>query len=426
MKAKKEKQIEVVAETTVMEKPVVKRGRKKKEEPQIVSGTNGVTYEIVDAEKKIVRKVYKHLEDLEEVRDLLKSDEEKLLEEFKASLKRKFPEEDVRINKRGLLFRGYSVSLNAEDGFAMWDCYKKENVEWDDVPTPKELVNWFNTTKRIVHTKEENMAAIERGKQLLAEREIEMKKVEMEVEEIDFDKLRGKVLNNLVMLQTGKLGARQFDILSLANMIPFRRWKINVNLAIKEWKTKQIRYKTLINKLVDITRKETFKTNAGKTKYGKFAGTLLPDWKTLFYVKGLTVQLDGQTKKVIPFMLDYLFHFEPKAMYQFMNFVYGNISLEEMLVEPIKYDPYVTYNIKDVPDREDMLNAIKALYVSVGMVSPLELLFDENLEEGDSVMFYSFSLEEWVKDTVAYVNIKEGTVLKKSGALDVSHKYIAL
>ena len=286
---------------------------KKSEAIEVAPSVNGKLYEI-DTIKKTCHKV---IGDFSQLADIVDTDEMSLTT-YQRYLKDRYFGEDVTIKKGKLHFRGYRISCTKENGFMVEDTTKKYKVvdtPFEGIPTPAELGDFFETP-RVEHTSEELAAAVERGK--------EAKKSKKKAEK--------KVLSKITWIRNGKLA--DFDPMLFADMIPFRRWQKNVKALLTDLSNRKIRYKSFLNKLEELTREETFETPSKEPTY-KFVGTLLPEFHNVERIDGDKIIVDGKAIPAVPFLVDYLLHYCPEAMYQLMRFVKGDITATQLLKNPI-------------------------------------------------------------------------------------------
>lgn len=404
------------------ESPKVESKKEKKSEEEstkeISTSKDGKLYEI-DTVKKTCRRVLKDLSELANV-DIEVS--EMSMNTYLRYLKDKFPGEGAQIKKGKLYFRGYRVSCDTDNGFMIEDSTKRYAVvetEFEGIPTPKELGEFFNRP-RIEHTPEELKAAVERGKELAerARQEAERNK-EKEVVEVDFELLRKKVIGKIKAIRSKKVV--DFDPVLFADMIPFRRWKTKVNALLKQWKTRKIRYVKFLNELEKVTSEETFEVKE-KNHRSSFVGTLLPEFKSVGMLTGDKIEVDDKKVDAVPFLLDYILHYEPKAMQQIMRFANGEVTPVYLLRNPFHEDWKIEFNKRSLPNTKENAQVLTALCASIGLVAPQDLLYEADLKVGDKIMIMVDN--EWKTETISQTD--EGICVGKEIGLLKMDKWIKL
>lgn len=375
--------------------------------------TEGTVYEI-DTVKKTCKRIFKDLAALN-MDDVDVA--EMSMTTYQRYLKDKFPGEGATIKKGKLHFRGYRISCTKENGFMIEDSTKRyaviENAFSEGIPTPKELGDFFK--KPVVnHTPEELAKAVELGKKKSDEH---VSSVEIEEPaEIDFEVLRRKVLGQVRGVQDGKVA--EFDPLMIPDMIPFKKWKRKINAVLKDWKSKKIRYQKLLTLVENITMEQSFETEDTSHR-NSFVGTILPVFKKVHELKGNEICVDCKWIPAVPFMQAYLLHYEPKAMPQLMRFANGDISEHELLENPYHKDNSIEYNSKLLKNTERNAQILDMLFMSVGLVSPQDLVYS-GLEVGDKITI--FRNGKWEKDVVT--DIECGVLLSKEIGLLKTDKWI--
>lgn len=334
---------------------------------------DGNVYKI-DTVKKTIKKVYKDLSSI----DIAELEIPKMsLQVYKRYLDDHFEGENAKIVKDKLWFRNCRISCNAESGFIIEDSTKHYEIletPFEGIPTPKELGDWFKKPA-VEHTPEQLRAAVERGKQIQKERD-------KASEEVDFEKLRGSVLRTIKNIRSKTV---DFDPTEFPNMIPFKRWQRKVKSLLSEWKSRKIRYKKFIDSLEAVTIEETFVIEE-KKKYYAFSGTILPEFKSIGMLVGDKLEVDGKMVDAVPFLLDYLLHYESKAMYQLMKFASGEITEKQLLKNPIEVDKKVEYNKKLLPNTARNAQLICMVYSQLDIVTPQDLLYGGDLVVGDKIL----------------------------------------
>ena len=388
---------------------------KKSESIEVAPSVNGKLYEI-DTIKKTCHKV---IGDFSQLADIVDTDEMSLTT-YQRYLKDRYFGEDVTIKKGKLHFRGYRISCTKENGFMIEDTTKKYKVvdtPFEGIPTPAELGDFFETP-RVEHTSEELAAAVERGKEAKkSKKKAKKETVVEEEEEPDFDLLRKKVLSKITWIRNGKLA--DFDPMLFADMIPFRRWQKNVKALLTDLSNRKIRYKSFLNKLEELTREETFETPSKEPTY-KFVGTLLPEFHNVERIDGDKIIVDGKAIPAVPFLVDYLLHYCPEAMYQLMRFVKGDITATQLLKNPIDVDKKIEFNKKLIANTVENVNIINCLFSAVDLYAPQDILW-EGVEVGDKILIL---LDKWSKKEITAID-EEGIFFGREVLLK-SDKWIKL
>ena len=355
-------------------------GNKAETVKEISVSKNGTVYES-DNVKKTCKKVMKAFSDLK-LEDLEVS--EMSMNIYQRYLKDKFNDESCTIKKDKLYFRGYRISCSIEQGFLVEDSTKRYAVvetTFEGIPTPAELGEFFKKPQ-VTHTPEELKAAIELGKKKAAEHYAPTEEP-AEEEEIDFDLLRKKVISQIIIIR--KNGASEFDPMKFADMIPFKRWKRKVTALLKDWKSRKIRYKKLLDKIEEVTNEETFVVE-DKAHRNSFVGTLLPTFKEVGLLKGDKIEVDGVLKDAVPFIQDYLLHYEPRVMPQLMRFAGGVIEAKELLENPFYKDWKIDFNKKLLENTPENAKILSLYCHFSGVVAPQDLVYDKSLNVGDKIL----------------------------------------
>lgn len=346
---------------------------------------NGKLYK-VDFVKKTMTRVLNDFRQLADV-DFSALDEVMPMTTYQRYLRDNFPGEDCPIKKGKLHFRGYRISCDIESGFVIEDTQKRYEVvetPFEGIPTPRELGEWFKSPKR-EFTSEEIAAAIERGKeherQRKEEREAKMK-TKQEAEEVDFEKLRKKVLG---MIEDARSKTIDVDPMKIPEVIPFKRWRRKVNSLLTQWKKREIRYPKLLRLIEEATVEETFVVEE-KNHRSSFVGTLLPEHTTVGLLVGDKIEVDGKWIEAVPFLLDYLLHYEKRAMAQIMKYAHGEITDVELINNPMEQDWKVEFNKHALKNTAHNAQVLCMVYAQVGIVAPQDLLYEADLEAGDRIL----------------------------------------
>lgn len=350
---------------------------------------NGKVY-IIDSVKKTMKRVYNDLKSLADVDvdEIALSEKAFPMTTYQRYLKDHFPGEDTPIKKGKLHFRGYRISCDPLNGFVIEDTTKRYEVvetPFEGIPTPKELGEWFKKPKR-EFTAEEEREAVERGKEFLRkkkeERDAEKAALEDDDEEPDFEALRRKVLRKLDEARSKTVDV---DPESFTTMIPFKRWKRKVKSLYTQWKNRKIRYAKYLNEIEKVTTEETFVIEE-KRHRSKFIGTFLPDFRTVGMLKGNLLEVDGKWVAAVPFLVEYLLHYEKRVMSQYMKFAKGEITDIEFIKNPIDVDWRVEYKRNALENTAYNAAVLCMVYSQVGIIAPQDLLYEADLKEGDVIL----------------------------------------
>lgn len=394
VQAEEDKTIEVNADEVDFEKPLKKAGRPKKEE-EYARDKEGNLY-IIDSVKKTCRRVLKSFEQLaDEMLDF----PEMSLQTYVRYLKDRFPDETCTFKKGKLHFRGYRISLTAEEGFVVEDTTKRYEVvdtPWEGIPTPKELGEWFvkPVTRELTEAEklQEHLAAVERGKKLAYDkrrqhekRAAEIDKAFEEAEDIDYEKLRKQVLKKIKDIRA-KIDTATCPT-DFPSMIPFKRWRRKANSLLTKWKKKEIRYAKFLNELEKITEEETFVIEE-KRHRSAFTGTLMPAHEKVGYLRGNKLEVDDKLVDAVPFLVEYLLYHEKRAMSQLMKYGSGEITARELIENPMEVDWKVEYKKNAIANTAENARVITCVYEACGIVAPQDLLFETDLKVGDVILLY--------------------------------------
>ena len=399
----------------------------KKEEKQDGCDDKKTSYEI-DKVKDTCKKVYHDLKDL-------KYDDLDIpeigLDIYQRYLKDKFPGETCTLKKGKLMFRDYRITLNVQNGFMVEDgrkYYEIVDTPWEGIPTPAELGEWFkNPTRRELTDEEkihETLAAIEAGKKREYEERRERERLAAEAEKareaaenIDFEDCRKKVLRKIEEIRT-KVDT-VFNPESFSGMIPFKRWRRQCKSLLTKWKNKDIRYARFLKELEKITIEETFVVKE-KNHRSSFKGTIMPKHTKVGYLRGDKLEVDDKLVDAVPFLMDYLLFYEPRAMSQIMKYAKGEITDRELIEEPIKVDWKEEYKKKSLPNTAHNARVLTCVYESCGLIAPQDLLFESDLKVGDVILVYFDG--KLRRKTVS--SVERGVVLGKEVGLLKTDKWI--
>ena len=379
--------------------------------------TNGNVYEIDPVSKKC-KKVMKDFKDMS--LDVIAATTQPLTA-YQRYLKDKFHGEDAPIKKGKLHFRDYRIFFDSENGFTVEDTTKKYalvETGLEGIPTPKELGDFFKNPT-VEHTPAELTAAAELGKLLADTRSKKyVEEEEVTTVEVDYEKLRKKVLLKVNQIRTG--AQTTFDPTTFPDMIPFKKWKRKANAVVKAWKSKQIRYKKFLDEIEAITVGETFEV-VEQNHRTSFVGTHLVEFDEVTELKGNKILVDEKWIDAVPFMQNYLLFYEPKAMQQLMRFANGEVDAVTLLKNPLHKDWKIEYNSRALENTAENAQILDALFASCGLVSPQELIY-KGLEVGQEILIWRF--DEWVKDVIT--STEKGVEMRKQIGLLKSDKWIVL
>lgn len=383
---------------------------------QVANSKDGKVYEI-DTIKGTCKRVMGSFKDI----DINSLDlDEMPMKVYHRYLLDKFPGEGAKMKKDKLYFRECRIYCNKENGFTIEDVKSSSKIEtpFEGIPTPRELGDFF-VKPLIEHTPEELSAAVKRGKELLKKPEKET--IEEDEEDVDFELLRKKTISKMIMIRDGKL---ELDPLEFVNLIPFKPWRRKVNVVVKDWKSRKIRFKKLIDRVEEITREQSFEVEEKKHSV-TFDGTILPTFRSIGSIIGNKIEIDGKLQDAVPFMLDYILYYEPKAMQQIMRFAHEEISEVELIQNPY-YDAADAYKIEY--KKRALINSAKNAQIlscvcaSVGLVAPQDLLYEADLQVGDFILIFVDG--DWKKQQIK--GIENGITLSREIGLLKLDKWIKL
>lgn len=381
----------------------------------LASTKDGIVYEL-DPKTHTCRKVLKKM--ITDIDDMAIEGIEHLdLKPYQQYLKDHFEGEEVKLKNNKLYFRGYRISCNVEDGFLVEDMTKHCEIvdtEMEGIPTPKELGEFFQRPAR-TFTPEEMTEAIKRGKELAQKAEKEVVEVE---EDYDNEKERKNLLKLIKKAQDGKA---TIDVDELKDSIHFKKWTRKVNALIKKLKNKEMRYPKFLRVLYEITEEQSFEV-VEKNHRSDFKGSCLPEFTYVDRLIGDKLEVDGKLVEAVPFLLDYLLHYEPKAMQQIMRYAKGEIDKVELLKNPYYQDWQIQYNKRALENNAENAQLITALFDSVGIVAPQDLLYKADLKEGDKILIMVDG--EWKKRQV--MDTTDGICLSKQVGITKLDKWIKI
>ena len=374
----------VSAETPVpVETPKKKRAPRKKEataenptvEIAIAADGTGRTYKI-DTAKHTCKRIATSFEEL----DLDAIDLDAMpMEVYQKYMRERFPDEDAPIKKNKLFFKGFRISCTVESGFVVEDTTKRyRNVElpFEGIPSPKELVDFLLTPKASADPKPEKVIKVGKAKKE------EPAKPSVDIE--DPAACRKAVTKELARLTKS---GEKIDIKKFVEIVPFKKWQRTVRKFYKQFTEKKIRYPKLVQMIVDYTKEETFMDQPKTPKY-KFTGTILPEFKTVGMLINGKLEVDGKNVDAVPFLVDYILHYSPKAMAQMMRWATGVITDMELLKSPFEADPFIEFDKKSFKQSKHNADILTALCPAVDIVAPQDMLYTDELSVGDKIMLW--------------------------------------
>ena len=411
---------ETPAETPA-EKPVKKSKPSKEERFQVCTTKNGQLVEI-DTVKKTCHKIYHSFSEINP--DDLDIDQMSM-DVYKKYLADRYPNDEVVLKKNKVMFRGYRISCNTEDGFIIEDTqnkYKVIETPFDGIPTPKELGDFFSKPVRTFTQEELKEMRDRQRKREQEEKDAEKARIaerEKASEPVDLERCRRNVLRQIKEIREKKGGS--FDPQNFPEMIPFKAWRRKCNQLLKAWMNKEIRYAKFINELEEYTETISFESKE-KTKRNAFTGTLLPAFEEIGMLKGDKIEVDGKDVDAVPFMLQYILHYEPKVMPQLMKFAAGELSDVALLMNPIENDGTIEYKKNALANTIENARLLTALCASIGLVAPQDLLYKADLEVGDKIMLAIDG--EWKTRTI--MSTEDGICISKGIGITKFDKWIKL
>lgn len=340
-------------------------------------------------------------------------------------LKDKFIGEACTIKKDKIHFRDFIISCNIDEGFTIKDSHKKYAIvsDFEGIPTPKELGDWFNKPTREFSV-EENKEAAERGK----EAQKKETKVEEEVEETpDFERLRKSVIVKIKMIQDGRRNCED-PIADFKDFIPFKQWRRKCNALLKSWTNREIRFKKFLNEMLKMTEEQSFEVEE-KVHRMSFVGTLLPCFKKVGNLVGNMLEVDDKKVYAVPFLIDYALHYEPKIMSQLMKFSRNEITSIDFIKNPVVEDWKEEYKKNSLENSAMNARILSCVMTTAGLVPPQNLLYSDDLKVGDRLYMYDRYKDEWVyKDVLSTKNgveiNNEVGLLKDDDYIVVGHRDI--
>ena len=367
-KAKKSKKVETPVEVPPTE---------------VVTAKNGKTYKIDNA-RHTCKRIATSFEEL----DLAALNMDEMpMEVYQKYMRDRFPGEDTPIKKNKLFFKGFRISCSVDEGFKVEDTTKRYRVvelPFDGIPSPQELVDYLLTPKASADPKP---AKVVKKKE-------EEKPAAPSVDIENPAECRKMVTKELARLS--KKGEK-IDIKVFSKLIPFARWQRTVRKFYKQFAEKQIRYPKLLQMITDYTKEESFVEQPKAPKY-KFTGTILPEFTKVGLLVGDKLEVDGKKVDAVPFLVDYILHYVPKAMAQMMRWAQGAITDLDLLKSPFEADPFIEFNKKEFKQNKHNTDILSALCASVGIVAPQDMLFTDELQVGDKILLWDE--DRWATKTI--------------------------
>jgi hypothetical protein len=297
------------------------------------------------------------------------------MEVYQAYMRERFPDEEFPIKKSKLFCKGFRISCSVEEGFKVEDTtqrYRVVELPFEGIPSPKELVDFLCSPK--------------------ASAPKSVKKVEKEApkeEKPSVDVEDPAACRKAVKKELDRLARKgeKLDIKKFVALVPFKRWQRVMRKYYKQYEEKKIRYPKLLQMIVDYTKEETFVEKPKTPKY-KFTGTILPEFKTIGMLVKDKLEVDGKKVDAVPFLVDYILHYEPKVMAQMMRWAGGVITDMELLKNPFEADPFIEFDKKAFKQNKHNADILTALCAPAGLVAPQDLLFTDELQVGDKIMLW--------------------------------------
>lgn len=344
---------------------------------------------------------------------------------YQKYLKAVYPDEPCPIKNGRLMFRGFRISCDIENGFMIEDTTKRyavveTNFE-EGIPTPRELGDFF-AHKTVEVTPEDAGAAARRGKELLEKEKKEMERKfhkEEKDENVDYEKLRKQTLKLIKKVQDGNL--KDFDPASLLEAIPFKRWRRKVKALYKQWKEKKIRYPKFLKEVGQVTEEETFIVEE-KNHRMKFVGTVPPEYSNVGMLKGDKLEVDGKLVDAVPFLEEYFLCEEPKAMPQLMKFAQGEITAQEWVMNPVVEDWKVEYKRHLLKNTAENARLISCAMDVAGILPPQDLLFEADVKVGDKIFILVDG--EWKRRKIC--DVEKGIIIGGGVGLTKFDKWIKI
>lgn len=349
---------------------------------EIVTAKNGKTYKIDNA-KHTCKRIATSFEELD--LEALNMDEMPM-EVYQKYMRDRFPGEDSPIKKNKLFFKGFRISCSVEDGFKVEDTTKRYRIvelPFEGIPSPQELVDFLLTPKASADPKPAKV--------------VKSKKEEPKAPSVDVEnpaECRKAVTKELARL--AKKGEK-IDIKLFSALVPFKRWQRTIRKFYKQFTEKKIRYAKLLQMITDYTKSESFEEAPVAPKY-KFSAPILPEFTKIGMLVGEKLEVDGKKVDAVPFLVDYILHYVPKAMAQMMRWATGAISDLDLLKSPLEADPFVEFNKKEFKQNKHNTDILTALCASVGIVAPQDMLFTDELQVGDKILLWDE--DRWATKTI--------------------------
>ena len=386
-------------------------------EKDIYVDQDGVKYKI-NNETKTFSKVATSLKDIN-IEDI--SLDAMPLTVYHRYLKDKFMGETCTLKKDKLHFRDFVISCNTDEGFTIKDTHKKYAVvsDFEGIPTPKELGEWFNRPQREFSV-EENMEAVARGKEAQKKEPAVIEETEEEVP--DFEKLRKSLLVKIHMIQDGRKICDD-PIAEFKDAIPFKQWKRKCNAILKRWTNREIRFKRLLRELEEMTTEQSFEVTE-KVHRMTFVGTLLPTFRKVGNLIGNMLEVDDKKVYAVPFLIDYMLHEEPKMMPQLMKFSRNEISALDFIKNPIVEDWKEEYKKNSLENSALNARVLSCAFSSAGYIPPQNMLYTDDLKVGDRIYMYDATNDEWVYKDV--LDTSHGIIINNEVGLLKNDDYIVV
>lgn len=349
-----------------------------------LTATTGEKYVVVDAKKKIVRK----LNDFKSLGDVINEDvllQNSLLDGIHTFLKNKGLEASRKRgkNENHVNSPGYRITFDVDLGFVILDSenYMAVLEDFDNpCPTPREVYEYIiNRKKRSTSTKKAKF--IKAPKVEDKEKSVDDKKEE-ELTLEEYEVIRANTLKEASEMAPKKLSEYLF------RLIPNRKFNHRLNKFIKEYKSKTMRPSKFKSSVIYLLQTHDFSPPRLAAK--KFVGLdwyeiseLTDEGENVFFV----TRNEGKIRmSKSEFMTRYLLHLEPKAMPQLWRMMKNEITAEDFLDSPIiKNDieaKYIEFTVSSLRNyNKEVKDAVDRLLFDWEEPNPLSIMYKNMLSE---------------------------------------------
>lgn len=390
--------------------------------------TNGKEYEICE-KTKTAREVKRYdlsKESLENLRKVLKDSIKHSLKSYVEYLRQRFPDEKITVNKNRFDVRNYRFTVS-EEGIKCNDLSNYSAVvHFKEFPTPK-VVGDFLEPKKVEKefTPEELSEAYNRGKEIkptMPEPVSKKKPTEQELLKAKEKALR--LINRIIKKQADS--KRIFE--ELPKIVPFRRLNININLQIKKYKERKIRFPKLIENLQQVIQAEDFKERP--TRYPLFEGgreIRLINCEAAY--NELLCYNNGELINKGKLLVDIMLAKDSGATlvyYQLVKWLKKEITEAEFIDKPIKKDRFVDNEI-ELPQNYSLeqIDVLEEVYMKVmNLPLPYNIVYETELKKGDKIRIWNSEYPSIEKAVV--VSVDQGVELSVNGGITyllINQKY---